>query len=250
MSAPENTSLIKAESQAIELQQQPGTLLSLILQVAKDPTVDVNKLRELLAMQERMEDRAAKSEFSAAMSRLQARIPQIGKGGAIIVKDKLQSQYAKLEDIDVVLRPLMDAEGFSFSFAEVSVDQHGRKFCARVTHRAGHFEEKFLTLALDTSGNKNSTQASGSTVSYAQRYLMKMHFNIVERNVDNDGGDEEFITKEQALDIETAIADTNSKLDNFLRLIAGAPSIAEIPARDYKRVMSALAEKKRGMEGK
>jgi hypothetical protein len=47
-----------------------------------------------------------------------------------------------------------------------------------VEHRDGHSEDTSLTAQPDNSGKKNSIQAIGSTITYLQRYLLKLALGI------------------------------------------------------------------------
>lgn len=233
----------KDEETALDV--RPSQLLSVIAAAVSNPDLDVEKMAKLLDMHERIVAEQRKTAFMAAMSRLQAKLPQISKDGKIIVKGVERSRYARIEDIDVAIKPLMADEGFSFSFDEESTNEKTKRFSCKLSHKDGHSETKFLTVPLDVSDFRTSIQSVGSTTSYARRYLIKMHLNLIERDEDQDGADPTFITPEQVKDIETALADTHSDTKKFLELIAGVADIKEIPARDFQRIMNALETKRR-----
>lgn len=231
---------------------RPTDLLQIILQVVQDPRMDVEKMERLLAMQERVMADQRKTAFMAAMARLQERLPQIDKHG-----QAKNSKFAKLEDIDVIIRPMLAEEGFSFSFDEESHEEKTVTFVATLSHRDGHAESKRLTVPIDAAAKNRegmsirpAIQDAGSTVSYARRYLIKMMLNIIEKNEDTDGEDRKTISAEQVLDIETALQDTKSDKAKFLRLIAGVERLEDIPVRDMKRIMNALEETRRARSAK
>ena len=226
---------------------QPGDLMTAIAHAVSDPRIDVEKMSKLLDMHERIVADQRKVAYVAAMSRLQAALPQMGKFG-----QAKNSKFARLEDIDVVVRPLMAAEGFSVSMDEESSTEKTSTFAMTMSHRDGHSEVKRKTFPIDVAAKNREGQSvrpaiqdAGSTVTYARRYLLKMHLNIVETNEDTDGERPEFITDEQVKNIETLLQDTSSNVEAFLKMIAGAPSVREIQARDYKRIMNSLEEKLR-----
>lgn len=83
-------------------------------------------------------------------------------------------------------------------------------------------------------------------MSYCRRTLTKMQFDIHERGDDDDGqGGSKPISEEQARDLKILLDDAKANIPSFLELIAGVPTIAEIPERDWKRVLHA-AEVKSG----
>lgn len=236
--------LEKREDMAVQV--APGDLLTAIARSASDPGVDVVKMQALYEMHKDMLREQHRIEFDEAMARLQAKLPQFDKFG----KAK-NSKFAKLEDIDTIVRPLLNAEDFSIVCSEESRTETTVTFVLTIS-KGGHDRTVRGTFSIDRAA-KNSQGASirpaiqddGSTMSYARRYLLKLALNIIETDADNDGNPTEKISAEQARDIETAIADTGSNKEKFLKLIAGVDSVSSILARDYKRVMNALEEKAR-----
>jgi hypothetical protein len=235
----------KGKRKALAKRETPTDLLSVIAQAVVDPRMDVAKMERLLAMHERISAEQKKTAYMDAMSRLQAKLPQIEKSGRIEVKGALRSKYAKIEDIDVVIRPLLAEEGFSCSFNEESTDGKAFRISCTMSHREGHTDTKTITLPLDASDYRSSVQSRGSTQSYGRRQLLKMHLNLIEKDEDTDGNDQGTITDEQARDIRTMLTDTKSDEAKFLALIAGVDKIESIPARDFKRCINALEQKAR-----
>lgn len=218
-----------------------------IIQQAIASKQDVETLRGLFELQRDFMKTQAEQAFNAAMARLQAKLPQIDKYG----RGK-NSRYAKLEDIDTIIRPLLAEEGFSFSFDEESHSDKSMTFLAKLSHKQGHSELKRLTLPIDASATNQTgksirpaIQDAGSTVSYARRYLISMHLNLITRDEDTDGEDNRVISQEQAREINTLIVDSGSDMGKFLRQIAGAEAIEAIRTRDFRRIVEVLEERKR-----
>ena len=89
-----------------------------IVALAKDPAVDVTKLDAILKMQERLEVRQAEREFTAAFARLAGKLPRVKKNGTItlITKEGVNKgsiPFARWEDMDKMIRPLLVDEGFA-----------------------------------------------------------------------------------------------------------------------------------------
>lgn len=223
---------------------RPADMMQAISRAAMDPTVDVAKMQALLDMAERMQATAARVEYQAALARIQAKLPRIGKDGAIIVANQVRSRYAKLETIDRVIKPFLAEEGLAFSFDTKPLD--GKLMMeGKLSHREGHSDVKYVPLTLDTSGSKNATQATGSTISYGQRYLIKMFLNIVEEGEDQDGEQPlEPISQDQVIVITDLARATHANVDKLLEWV-GASTIAEIPANKYGQVIAALEKKRR-----
>ena len=170
-------------NQAAQVQQSAdASILAVISRAAADPACDIEKMERLMAMHERMKAQEAVAEFSSAMAEMQCDIPSIaerGKGHGTI-------RYATLEDINDVMKPIMQRYGFAISFKVVHAAA-GVSVTGILMHRSGHREETTMLLPSDTSGSKNAVQAVGSSTSYGKRYVMCALLNISTRGEDDDG---------------------------------------------------------------
>lgn len=166
--------------------QADSSILAVISRAATDPTCDIDKLERLMAMHERMQARDAEAEFNAAMAAMQSDIPSIAERGAIVVNGQKRSDYATFEDINDVIKPIMQTHGFAITF-KVENTPGGLTVTGILMHRAGHRESTTMLLPLDTSGSKNAVQAVGSSTSYGKRYVMSALLNLTTRGEDDDG---------------------------------------------------------------
>lgn len=166
--------------------QADSSILAVISRAATDPTCDIDKLERLMAMHERMQARDAEAEFNAAMAAMQSDIPSIAERGAIVVNGQKRSDYATFEDINDVIKPIMQVHGFAITFKVENVPA-GLSVTGILMHRAGHRESTTMLLPLDTSGSKNAVQAVGSSTSYGKRYVMSALLNLTTRGEDDDG---------------------------------------------------------------
>jgi len=229
--------IIKAGEQAVAPRER--SILDVIADAVRDPSVDVDKMTKLFDLQERVIQDQRKVAFAAAMGRLAAKMPEIGKHG-----ESHHGTYARLEDIDRAIRPLLSAEGFSMSFDSEAVGKDVKVSC-KLTHEAGHSETKAITLQIDNSGSKNPAQAVISTVSYGRRALTKMFFNLMESGEDTDGNDPSVITEEQARDLQAAVEGVGMNLSRFC-VYMGVGKLADILARDYQKALTAVDAKRAG----
>lgn len=174
--------LIQHQDQPVSVQTESTTILQVIQRAAADPQCDLEKMERLMAMHERMQAKSAQTEFNASLASMQCDIPSIAERGAGHGK----ITYATLEDINDVLKPIMQRYGFAISF-KVEHSQGGISVTGILMHRAGHREETTMLLPSDTSGSKNAVQAVASSVSYGKRYVMCAMLNISTRGEDDDG---------------------------------------------------------------
>lgn len=164
-----------------------ASLIDVIAQAARDPSVDIDKMERLIAMQERVLGREAQTSYYADLAQMQPNLPIIDERGGI--KDRsgnVQSTYALWEDVNEAIRPALAEHGFSLSF-RVSRAEGEIVVTGILAHRLGHREETTLALPTDTSGSKNAVQAVGSSTSYGKRYTAFALLNLTTTGEDDDG---------------------------------------------------------------
>lgn len=189
-------------NQTIDLPSEPKPLavatrplssdsfLAVIDRAARDNTVDVAKMERLMAMAEKMHDRQAEAEYDQAMNAAQAEMRPISRD---CHNPQTRSKYASYEAIDRAIRPVYSAHGFALCYGSRASSQpdHVIVTC-RVSHRAGHKEAYEVDMPADGKGLKGGdmmtkTHATGSALSYGQRYLAKLIFNLSFGGADDDG---------------------------------------------------------------
>lgn len=155
--------------------------------LAADPNVPVEKLERLIAMQERILAHQAKAAFDTAFAEMQGEIPIITKRGEIVADGVVRSRFAKHEDIQRVVRPILKRYGFSMRHRNKRLDDGTLKITGILSHRSGHSEEDEFEGTADDSGKKNRIQSVGSTREYGRRYTTVALLNITTENEDDDG---------------------------------------------------------------
>lgn len=158
--------------------------------LAKDPQVDVAKLKELIALQEHIIAKNAESQFWADFAVMQGELPTIEEDGRISVDGVVRSRYSTNENIQEVIRPILQRHGFALSFRNASGTDGRFKVTGILAHRGGHQEKDEFESKPDDGGKMNSIQRIGSTRSYGQRYTTIALLNIVSRapaDRDDDG---------------------------------------------------------------
>lgn len=169
---------------------KPTGLQAALQQALMLPEQGVERLERMWEMHKEMQDRDAAREYAAAMQRTQAAMPNIRKRGK---NKQTNSQYALLEDINQQVTPIYTREGFSLSFGTVRSELEGHVgIVCDVLHSAGHSRTYTYDAPIDDVGikgekNKTQTHGRGSAISYGQRYLVKMIFNLTIGGEDDDG---------------------------------------------------------------
>lgn len=164
-------------------------LTQVIQQLAANPAVDVDKLERLINLQKEIMLINRKAAFDASYARMRPNLPQVDEKGQIVVKGTLRSTYARLEDIDEVITPVIAQYGFAIRHrTEWPADKPNIiRIVGILTHEQGHSEESVFEAPMDRSEYRTDIQSMGSTVSYGRRYSTLDLLNIVTRKADDDG---------------------------------------------------------------
>lgn len=228
-----------------ELPTELAAYMQLIEKAANSPEVDADKLSKLLDMQERILKRGAEAAFNAAFAEMQSEMPEIDEAGKIKVGEQVRSTYSKFEDINKVMKPILQKHGFAIMFKTAS-----KKGEVTVTgilvHREGHRESTELTLEADTSGSKNGVQSTGSSVQYGKRYVMAALLNITTRGEDDDGkkAGTKTITEKEVADLRALAEEVKADIPKFCQYYK-IDKIENLPASLYQSAVKAFEKKRR-----
>lgn len=150
----------------------------------------VEVLEKLMSLQERWETNQARKAFDNAMAAAKAEIPVIFKNKTVDFtsqKGRTSYRHEDLAEIARTVDPILTKHGLSYRFRTDTTQGAVGVICI-VSHRDGHSEANALSAARDDSGNKNSIQAVGSTITYLQRYTLKAALGLA-ASTDNDAKD-------------------------------------------------------------
>lgn len=235
-----------------------GQVIALkMLELASDPSFDVEKLEKLAELQAKEAHRQDEKEFSRDFANMQAEIP-------LVIEDKAGngSKYATLEKIVATTRQTLQKYGFSTSFETDTtlandVKQVGDavimtgyvKVKAILRHKTGITTSTELLVPFDFSGSKkhNSAQAMGSAVSYGKRYTLASLLNIATADDDavQSTSSQAVITKAQADSLVNSYDDLSetgkAEFDGMMK--GGSISnINAIPANFYNWAFSEITK--------
>lgn len=250
------TTADKAAVVSLNPSQESVAMIQMIKEVALSPNSNVDAIRAMLDMQRLLVRDQAERAFNEALTRLSAKLPHVKKNGKIPLKDsagKLREvSFAKWEDIDTVIRPLLAEEGFSLSFDTQprTGDGGGLVIVGMLSHVQGHSRTASIPLPLDSGPGRNNLQAGGSTFSYGKKYTAFMLLNIVCEDEDDDGrGVDGVIDNARAVEIDLLITEVGADKTRFLTFMK-ANSVPEILASDYQKAVDMLKAKKKVRQAK
>lgn len=195
-----------------------GSLMGALITAASNPDVNLDAMDRLMGMYERVAAGKARVAYYAALAEMQPEMPVVERKGLISVPAKdgkagHETPYARWEDINAALTPVLSKHGFGLSF-RVAKQEDRVVVTGILSHREGHAEQTELSLPMDTTGSKNNVQAIGSSVSYGKRYTAGALLNFTTKGEDDDGrlaggeGDD-FDARDQSAGCQAAIAAIN-----------------------------------------
>lgn len=229
---------------------QPNSIdriIGTIERVARDPSVNVENMERIFALQERLLAIHRKQEFDEALARIQDQIPPVKKDGVIPLKNGEKIKFAKFESIQKIVKPMLRAEGFTTTYTEeIPADNPAVKRVVITLSRGGHSHSCAAFVPVSDPGPaRSAAQSMTSATSQGRRRAYVNILDITMEGEDDDGaGGLEPITEQQVLDLETALTDSKSNRVKFLRWM-GVESLSEILTRDYDRAMRALENKRK-----
>lgn len=175
----------------------PGTsssgLIAGLLAMAKDPSVDAEKVKTLADLAVTLQDREMKAEFQRDLNAAMMKMPVITREGRIEIRDdkgalkRVQGKFARYEDIDRVGRPILRDHRLAIRF-DIG-ESNGAVTVTPILSHANGYEHvgKEMRLPIENSGSKNNVQGVGSSIAYGKRYAYCAALNIVTEGIDDDG---------------------------------------------------------------
>lgn len=236
-----------------------GSILAAIERMIRSD-IDPSRIQQVLDLYNQERDRAQLEAFNVALSDLQSEIWEVAASGR---NPTFRSAYSTLHDLLKEARPIYTRYGVSIRFgtalrrsAAPPLQQGWIRVVLIISHNQGHWEEHWLDGPPDASrSGRTPVQTVGSTTTYLRRYLFMMILNLVPggdpTDDDGRGSGSAPITPEQVTEIQTlareaGISDPEFR-DRWL-VAANAPTIEEIRASYYPRIINALRHRKERQE--
>lgn len=214
--------------------------------VASGASIEV--VEKLMALHERWEANQGRKAFDEAMSAAKAEIPVIFKSREVdftSAKGRTHYRYEDLAEIAKTINPILGKHGLSYRFRTTSPANEPVTVTCIVSHRQGYSEENTLSAGRDDSGNKNSIQAIGSTLTYLQRMTLKAALGLAASSDDDGKAAEavETITDDQVNTLRDLIEEVGADLPKFCAYLR-VEALADIRQSDFKRAVTALEAKR------
>lgn len=209
-------------------------------------------LERLLALQERWEANQGRKAFDEAMAAAKAEIPTIRKNRTVDFtssKGRTHYKHEDLAEIAATVNPILGKYGLSYRFRTTSTIGEPISVTCVVSHRLGYSEENTLVGPRDDSGNKNSLQQVGSTLTYLQRMTLKAALGLAAAEDDDahasgkSNEDLNPIGKADLTKVLDLITSTGTDIEKFCQYLH-IESVPELTVSQLPRAL-AMLEKKR-----
>lgn len=213
-----------------------------LMRYAIERGVPVDTLERLQVMHERAADRAAATEFAAALARFQATCPPIPKRSTANIATRsgvpYHYRYAELDQIARIVGPLLHGQGLSFTWDNRLADGTIHCVCT-LRHVNGHQVTATFTCPTDSASAMSAQQKVGAALTFARRQALVQVLGLTTCDPDTDAANPEPITADQAADLDALIEEMGAGRTRVLKF-AKVARVAEILARDYDRVVAAV----------
>ncbi len=257
VTAIEETGGEEVGGELVRLKPEPLTPMEMVAFALKEGR-DLAVLDKLMDFKERWEASEARKAFDQAMSAVRADLKPIRRDARVAFdakeKGKASTDYRHetLGGIAEEINPILAKHGLSYRFRTDARPGEQITVTCIISHRLGHAEENTISAQHDSSGNKNSIQAIGSTITYLQRYTLKAALGLaVARDDDGAAADGDLpITEEQQDQLADRLLTTDSDVAKFCRLF-GVEHISDLRQSRFSEALAminakAKAQAKRG----
>ena len=240
------------EIATVEPERMPAVTPMQMLQIAIEKGASLDALERLMSLQERWEANEARKAFVVAKAAFKAEAPSIVKNkhvGFLSKRTESSTDYdhATLDNVADTLSPILSKNGLSYSWQTEQLEGGMIKVTCILEHVLGHRETVSLKAGADTSGNKNSIQAIGSTATFLSRYTLLLACGIATKGQDDDGlgGEGESISPEQKQVLVDLMREVNAETAAFLKYM-GVANLDVLPASRFEQAKAALNKKRKG----
>lgn len=203
------------------------------------------EMKELLELVRDMRKDRAKQAFNDAMAKFKHECPpiprrtenpqfKVTRDGKTVVR-----KFASLEDIEETTRPHLGANGLSYRWGDMKIENGVLTMPCIVSHRGGHSESsQSMPMPVESKAGCSDQQKVGAAQTYAMRYSLIAALGLTSCDDDTDGEDDPTtITEEQAIKLQERVESMNhptiktaeARKASFLKRF-GVTRFVDIPA--------------------
>ncbi len=260
--AVQKVEIVQTQPAPAEPPSLTANLLPMLREILTNPAISPERVTQTLDFYERMDRIQGRKAFDLALANAKANFDPIIKRHKVEYgsgEKRTSYKHEDLFDVHAAVQPALSAEGIIVRYRATSnVNEPIRVTCV-VSHRDGYSEETTLSAGADNSGGKNSIQQMASTLTYLQRYTLRLALGLAASRDDDGkaaGGDtsDETIGQKQEEELQALIVKTNSDLPRFYAYYSklfrmNITRLSDIPANRFEAVKKSLEAKQSKQQG-
>lgn len=234
--------IVTSESQTIEIKKDVSMQDALIA-IVQRTDIDPDRLEKFLDLQIKMENRQAEKAFSEALAGFQGECPIIAKNKKVAF-GTTKYDYAPLDEIVSVIKPLMSKYGLSYSF-DVKSEDKSTVMITTIYHKEGFSKMSYYAFDSLGEGSMNQSQKRKSAVTYAKRAGLENALGLVTTGEDDDArrAIDTFISQSQLDEIKSLLIATKSDMAKFLVFLK-VEKLETLTEMEAKNAIHMLKEKR------
>lgn len=171
---------------------------------------DLEKLKELRAMEKEWRADQAKQAFNIAFAEFKAEAVTLLRTKQIADGPLAGKKHVVLGEVVRVATPALSKHGLSISWKLSRDDKDWMEVTCTLRHIEGHSETVSMGGAPDTGPGRNAIQARGSAKTYLERYTATAILGLAPEEDDDGRGAASAMDENVMLDWLNAIADSGS----------------------------------------
>lgn len=214
--------------------------ITALLHLAVEKGTPVAELKELVALHEHMEKRAAAKAFAVAMKAFQTECKSIkhNKTAKITLKGggQFSFTYASIDEVAEVINPILAEHGLSYTWNAAS-NESGALITVTclVSHVDGHSVASSITLPTASDSAMSPQQKISAANNFGRRLSLESALGITtsqEDRAEPNAADQTPISDDQATALLDMVRETGADLSRFLNFMS-IQSLDALPARRY-----------------
>ena len=226
------------------LTSQTPPEITTLLTLAVEKGANVEALEKLVGLYERVEDRRAATEFTAALLSFQAQCPPVRHNRTASFATRAGSSftygYADLAGICRTVNPILHPLGLSYTWdSRVSDDGTRIGVTCTVTHTAGHSVRASFEAPVDKGAGTSAAQDYAKILTFGERKSLVQVLGIFTADEDTDAALAGPITNEQYATLEDLLGASDVDRVKFLEYLK-VDKLSELPVSRYDRTVRDL----------
>lgn len=171
-----------SDQQMALMEGEEKSEMGALLKMAISKDIDIDKLKELIALKNAEQDRQCKQDFDLHFSAMQKCFKPIKK-----IKKGYGYYYAPLEHLQEECGQIIADHGFSYRWKEDALREGGKRIILIISGW-GHTDDSthFDIPKLEGTSQQNAAQVLGSMSTYGKRYTFMSGFGITVEDEDDD----------------------------------------------------------------